>query len=33
MKQKVIDDKSIVEWETDMSAYNKKALNLEAFKI
>ena len=32
MKKKVIDGKSVVEWETAMSAYNKKTLNFEAFK-
>ena len=28
----MIDGRSIVDWETDMSAYNKKTLNFEAFK-
>lgn len=28
----VIDDRRVGEWEADMSAYNKKTLNFEAFK-
>jgi len=31
-KQEVIDGRRVVDWETDMSAYNKKTLNFEAFK-
>ena len=31
-KQEVIEGRSVVDWETDMSAYNKKTLNFEAFK-
>ena len=29
----VIDGRRVVEWEADMSAYNKKTLNFEAFKV
>ena len=31
-KQELVDGKKVVDWETDMSAYNKKTLNFEAFK-
>ena len=31
-KQELIDGRRVVDWETDMSAYNKKTLNFEAFK-
>ena len=31
-KQEVVDGRKVVDWETDMSAYNKKTLNFEAFK-
>jgi hypothetical protein len=29
----VIDGRRVVEWEADMSAYNKKTLNFKAFKV
>jgi hypothetical protein len=31
-KRELIDGRRVVDWETDMSAYNKKTLNFEAFK-
>ncbi len=31
-KKEVIDGRKISDWESDMSAYNKKTLNFEAFK-
>jgi hypothetical protein len=33
MEQTVIGGKSVVEWETAMSAFKKKTLNFETFKI
>lgn len=31
-KNELIDGRRVVDWETDMSAYNKKTLNFDAFK-
>jgi len=31
-KQELVDGRKVVDWETDMSAYNKKTLDFEAFK-
>ena len=31
-KQEEIDGRKVVDWETDMSAFNKKTLNFEAFR-
>ncbi len=32
-KNELIDGRRVVDWEADMSAYNKKTLNIEAFKV
>ena len=32
-KRELVDGRSVVDWETDMSAFNKKTLNFEEFKI
>ena len=33
LKDEQIDGRTVTEWESDLSAYNKKTLDFEAFKV